>query len=148
MMIGLIDITPSFGRWNTLKTNEDRLISRYLGARVTQVATWYNYQQLTNGVYLEDHPRTCKWLTNMVSKSARPGVVGLLPNGLFMANKWGGDPNYLLTERPILQVLPTRTSMCLFDNLKAHIPSSPVCFWLGCWYIPMGFPSATTNHLF
>ena len=31
---------------------------------------------------------TCKWLITIVSKSPRPGVVGTLPNGLFMACKW------------------------------------------------------------
>ncbi len=31
--------------------------------------------------YLEDHPRTCKWLITMVSKSPKQGKVPL-PNGL------------------------------------------------------------------
>ena len=41
--------------------------------------------------YLEDHPRTCKWLISMVHgdcKSPKDRVVPL-PNGLFMACKWG-----------------------------------------------------------
>ena len=34
--------------------------------------------------YLEDHPRTCKWLITMVSsKSPKDGVVGPLTNGPF-----------------------------------------------------------------
>ena len=39
------------------------------------------------GHYLEDHPRTCKWLITMVIVSPRTGVVPL-PNG-FMAYKPG-----------------------------------------------------------
>ena len=36
--------------------------------------------------YLEDHPMTIKWLRTMVIVSPlRIGVVGPLPNGLFMA---------------------------------------------------------------
>ena len=30
-----------------------------------------------------------KWFIAMVSKSLVPGVVGPLPNGLFLAYKWG-----------------------------------------------------------
>ena len=41
-----------------------------------------------NSVRLEDHPRTCKWLITMVSKSPKDRVVPLI-NGLFMAYKWG-----------------------------------------------------------
>ncbi len=41
---------------------------------------------------LED-PRICKCLVTMVSKSPRPGVVGPLTNGLFMAYKWWCFPN-------------------------------------------------------
>ena len=42
----------------------------------------------SNSSYLEDHPRTCKWLISMVS--FRPlSRVGSLPNGRFMADKWG-----------------------------------------------------------
>ena len=37
--------------------------------------------------HLEDHPRTCKWLTTMVSKSPKDRVIPLI-NGLFMAYKW------------------------------------------------------------
>ena len=39
--------------------------------------------------YLEDHPRTCKWLITMVDKSPKDRVVGPLANGRFMACKWG-----------------------------------------------------------
>ena len=39
--------------------------------------------------YLEDHPRTCKWLITIVYKSPKDQVVGPLPNGCFMAYKWG-----------------------------------------------------------
>ena len=53
--------------------------------------------------YLEDHPRTCKWLITMV-------IVNPLRIGLWdpfqMAVSWlinGGDPIYLLTGM-ILQV--------------------------------------------
>ena len=35
--------------------------------------------------YLEDHPRTCKWLITMVIVSPLNGVVGPLPNGLSLA---------------------------------------------------------------
>ena len=38
--------------------------------------------------YLEDHPRTCKWLVTMVIVSPLNGVVGPLINGRFMAYKW------------------------------------------------------------
>ena len=40
--------------------------------------------------YLEDHPRTCKWLVTMiiVIKSPISGVVGPLPNGVSMVYKW------------------------------------------------------------
>ena len=38
--------------------------------------------------YLEDHPRTCKWLITLVSKPPKDRVVPLT-NGLFMAYKWG-----------------------------------------------------------
>ena len=37
--------------------------------------------------YLEDHPRTCKWLITMVIVSPLSRVVPLT-NGLFMAYKW------------------------------------------------------------
>ena len=37
--------------------------------------------------YLEDHPRTCKWLRTMVIVSPLTGVIPLI-NGLFMAYKW------------------------------------------------------------
>ena len=37
--------------------------------------------------HLEDHPRTCKWLITMVIVNPLTGVVGPLPNGLFMAYK-------------------------------------------------------------
>ena len=43
--------------------------------------------------YLEDHPRTCKWLITMVR--FRPLRIGLVP--FQMAHSWlinGGDPNY------------------------------------------------------
>ena len=39
--------------------------------------------------YLEDHPMTRKWLITMVIVSPLTGVVGPLPNGRFMAYKWG-----------------------------------------------------------
>ena len=39
------------------------------------------------GIYLEDHPKTCKWLITMISKSLSRIVP--LPNGLFMAYKSG-----------------------------------------------------------
>ena len=39
--------------------------------------------------YLEDHPMTCKWLITMVIASPLNGVVGPLPNALFMAYKYG-----------------------------------------------------------
>ena len=39
--------------------------------------------------YLEDHPRTCKWLISMVCKSPKDRVLGPLANGLFMACRWG-----------------------------------------------------------
>ena len=44
---------------------------------------------LTAGPYLEDHPRT--WMVNNHGdrKSPKDRVVGPLPNGLFMAYKWG-----------------------------------------------------------
>ena len=38
--------------------------------------------------YLEDHPRTGKWLISMVIVSALSGFVPLT-NGRFMAYKWG-----------------------------------------------------------
>ena len=41
------------------------------------------------GHFLEDHPRTCKWLITMVSFRPLSRVVGPLPNGLFMAYKRG-----------------------------------------------------------
>ena len=41
------------------------------------------------GPCLEDHPRTRKWLITTVNKSPKDRVVGPLPNGLFMAYKWG-----------------------------------------------------------
>ena len=40
--------------------------------------------------YLEDHPRTCKWLITMVNKSPKGsgcGTPSKWPN--FMAYKWG-----------------------------------------------------------
>ena len=37
--------------------------------------------------YLEDHPRTCKWLVTMVIVSPLSRIVGPVPNGLFMACK-------------------------------------------------------------
>ena len=45
--------------------------------------------------YLEDHPRTCKWLITMVNKSPKDRVVGPLPNGrtLWLIN--GGDPKHV-----------------------------------------------------
>ena len=46
------------------------------------------------GDHLEDHPRTCKWLVTMVSKSPKWGYSP------YKWPKWlinGGDPNYLLT---------------------------------------------------
>ena len=43
--------------------------------------TWFTWD-------LEDHPMTCKWLISMVSKSPKDRV-GSLPNGRFMADKWG-----------------------------------------------------------
>ena len=39
-------------------------------------------------LYLEDHPMTCKWLIPMISRSPKDRV-NPLPNGLFMAYKWG-----------------------------------------------------------
>ena len=39
--------------------------------------------------YLEDHPRTCKWLATMVIVFVHLGILGPLPNGLCMANKMG-----------------------------------------------------------
>ena len=38
---------------------------------------------------MEDHPSGCKWLITMVIVSPISRVVGPLPNGLFMAYKWG-----------------------------------------------------------
>ena len=37
--------------------------------------------------FLEDHPRTCKWLITMAIVSPLTGVVPFT-NGLFMACKW------------------------------------------------------------
>ena len=44
---------------------------------------------VVNGLYLEDHPRTCKWVITMVIVS--PLRIGLFPFqiGRFMAYKWG-----------------------------------------------------------
>ena len=50
---------------------------------------------ILGGVYLEDHPRTCKWLITMVIVSPLSGFVPL-PNGLFMAGINGCQ--YLLTN--------------------------------------------------
>ena len=61
--------------------------------------------------YLEDHPRTCKWLITMVR--FRPLRIGLVPSQ--MAVLWlinGGDPNYLLSGM-ILQVEHTRSAIPL-----------------------------------
>ena len=54
-------------------------------------------------IYLEDHPRPCKWLITMVIVSPLTGVIPL-PNDLFMVYKWGLRPNYLLSGMIILQV--------------------------------------------
>ena len=47
------------------------------------VLAWYYLMD-----YLEDHPRTRKWLITMVIVSPLNGVIALI-NGLFMAYKWG-----------------------------------------------------------
>ena len=52
-------------------------------------------------MYLEDHPRTCKWLITMVIVSPLNRVIPLI-NGL-IGLEIGGDPNHLLTGM-ILQV--------------------------------------------
>ena len=44
-------------------------------------------------IYLEDHPMTRKWLITMVIVSPLTGVSPL-PNGLFMAYKWGLRTTY------------------------------------------------------
>ena len=56
------------------------------------------------GNYLEDHPRTCKWLITMVNKSPKDRVVPL-PNGLFMAYIWGVILTTETSPGMILQVL-------------------------------------------
>ena len=48
---------------------------------------------------LEDHPRTCKWLISLVSKSPNWGCLLPLPNG---RTPWlinGGDPNHVSMSR-------------------------------------------------
>ena len=46
------------------------------------------------GGYLEDHPRTdgyVVFITMVSNKSPKDRVVGPLPNGRFMAYKWGAQ---------------------------------------------------------
>ena len=50
--------------------------------------------------YLEDHPRTCKWLITMVIVSLISRVVGPLPNGLFMTHKRGLPTTYKSWDEP------------------------------------------------
>ena len=49
--------------------------------------------------YLEDHPRTCKWLITMVIVSPLSAVVSL-PNGRFMACKWCLLTTYIHWDDP------------------------------------------------
>ena len=56
-----------------------------------------------------------KWLITMVIVSPLSGVVGPLPNGLFMAYKWGLLTNHVSKSwEPILQVTITPTAFHLW----------------------------------
>ena len=60
------------------------------------------------GSYLEDHPRTCKWLITMVVVSPPRRVVGPLPNGLNgFVNR--GDPMVIRTYLLSVMILQAET---------------------------------------
>ena len=82
---------------------------------------------MARGCYLEDHPRTCKWLISMVIVATwdpfQMGFPGLINRG---------DPNYLLSGM-ILQVPSLKLTASLplkidrFTPLKGkeiHVPTS------------------------
>ena len=111
----------------------------------------------TYWICLEDHPMTCKWL--MVGFRPLTGVVGPLPNGRFMAYKWG-----LLTTvltRMILQVFlhgrnqvvtevvhthtPLKTKRGPFQKLKARLLFQAQIFQGTCSYLGDGGPRYTVH---
>ena len=102
--------------------------------------------------YLEDHPRTCRWLRTMVIVGDWLGVVGppsKWPN--FMAKKIGGDPKYFLTGM-ILEV-PHVPENRAFEDRAMKLTSRNKTKWLNpsygggqrgknkgcpkCWWCPL-----------
>ena len=65
------------------------------------------HQTLERSPFLEDHPRTWKWL-RLTIMIVSPLRIRLLPFQMaFFTYKWGSDPNYVSkSSGPILQVLP------------------------------------------
>ena len=78
--------------------------------------------------YLEDPPRTCKWLMTLVCQSPKDRVVGPLPNGpngLYM-----GLTTYLLSG-VILQVQPPELQSCRPPTYTKHTWNWTA--WTGPW---------------